>query len=818
MNKWSSHLVHRFAVLAILGLSATSIPLTASAQDAGASDEGLDEVIVTARKRAESLQEIPVAITAFSGEQLKEAGITSARDLYENTPGLNYDTGFDQNAGTPAIRGVTSSEIATYRQKVTTFLDGMPMLGQQGSVPFNAIEQVVVLRGPQSAAFGRSTFGGAINFKTRGPGETFEGEVNVDAGSNSKLYVDGLISGPIGDNVGFLVAASSNQIDGESHWKTEAEGETLGGQDSQNLLAKLVFTPSDNSSIELRYKWLDVDNEQTPRINMPLNDPNQQLHPDSPVPVCGGGIVPPPQPSCAYIGNVNSFDAIFQYNYERTGIEDPFVRNQRDRYEIDANFDLSNSAAIQVMGFYSDESYERAADMTLFDDYFGFERDPTDIEETYAEFRYVSPDDQKFRYSVGASYYDYDFLTNIYRSAAAYNTDNPTQTFSEAATNTGLFFNLTYDITDRTTVSFEGRWQSDEVSGIASDGYKLSETTDAFLPRISLTFSPTDATTFYIQAAQGNNPAGNNIGAVDPAVVYASESYPDIFDYQAIAFYEEEEIFSIEAGVKGSIGDRGTYAVNIYSLDWENYTQPFNLNFEPDDFIDIDNDGIGDPGTPYEGMDFGPGRSFLGAGDVTGAGLELEGTYLVTDDFRIGLVASYIDITYDNGACSTLPMNFGVPPDETTSSGLDCVEIGGKELGTQPKLSGSLNLEYNHEMSNGLNWFARWNTRYTSSQYVSSMNLAEVSAYSITDLRVGLGGDAWRGELYVTNLFDEDAVQGPNYFFDARILHNGVQIPDPENPGGFFSPPAPPPFAHNVNYTERRGQAFGARFSYYFGR
>ncbi|MYJ96640.1 MAG: TonB-dependent receptor plug domain-containing protein, partial [Proteobacteria bacterium] len=72
----------------------------------------LEEIVVTARKREENLQEVPVAISVFTGEGLRQAGILSARDLYAYTPGLNYDTGFDQNAATPAIRGVVSNEIA----------------------------------------------------------------------------------------------------------------------------------------------------------------------------------------------------------------------------------------------------------------------------------------------------------------------------------------------------------------------------------------------------------------------------------------------------------------------------------------------------------------------------------------------------------------------------------------------------------------------------------------------------------------------------------------------------------------------------------
>lgn len=776
------------------------------------SGSALEEVVVTARKREENLQDVPVAISVFTGDALQQAGILSTRDLYSATPGLNYDTGFDQNAGTPAIRGVVSQEIATYRQKVTTFLDGMPILGQQGTVPFNAIEQVEVLRGPQSAAFGRSTFGGAINYKTRDPGATFDANVNLDVGSDGLLNADALISGPlVTDRLGGLIAIANDQRDGESSWRTVQENAPLGGEKSQNVLAKLVYTPTENSSIEFRYKWLDVDNQQTARTFLPLNDPQRMLHPDA-FPQgqpCGGGIVPPPQPSCAYVGTVPALsDPVYDYNYAATGIDEPFVRNHRERYEIEADFDLSGGFTLEALGFSSSEFYERATDSNLTNDAFGFERDPTDIDETYAEVRLTSPDDARFRYGVGVSYYDYEFLTNIYRSRANYDAGTPNQRFSEAATNTGVFFNLTYDATDRTTLSLEGRYQNDDVGGSNPQAngslFKLAQTTTAFLPRLSVTYQLSDNATFYAQAAKGNNPAGVNVGAVDPEVVAASQAYPQIFDYRKIAFFEEETVKSFEVGIKGTVGDRSRYAVDVYKLNWDNYTQPFNLNFAPGDFVDLDNDGVGDPGTTYAGLDFGPGRSFLGAGNVSGQGVEFEGTFAATDDFRIGIAASYTDITYDDGACSTLPADFGVPPNATTSIGLPCVSISGHELGTQPKVSATINFEYDRPLSNGMDWFLRWNTRYNSSQYVSAMNLAQLDGYSISDFRTGLGHDKWRAELYVTNLFDDDTPQGPFYFFDGRIL----------TPAGT---PAPPPFAQNVNYTTRRGRTFGARFSYRFG-
>lgn len=800
----------------VTAISVALIPISTTvwAQDGAASEESLyddpilEEVIVTARKREESLQEVPVAVSVFSQEALREAGIQTVRDLFDNTPGLNWDTDYDQNSSTPAIRGVSSTEIATYRQKVTTFLDGMPIIGQQGSVPFNAVKQVEVLRGPQSAAFGRSTFGGAINYITVDPLEEFGGNVTLEVGNNALFNASAIISGPLSDSFSALLSVERRQRDGEDDWVTIEEGETLGGEEYSNALFKLVYSPSDKLKIEFRYKYLDMDNEQTPRAFAPLDSPERQVHPDAvakgppgtPL-VCGLGA---PTPACAWIGSVYPYPQEYDYNYEATGIDEPFVRTERDRYELAGEFEFDSGMILDVMGFYSDEYYERSTDSNLTNDIRGFERDPTDINEKYFETRLTSVSDGKLRWNVGFSYYDYDFATAIYRRRDWWDAGRATALINEAAENMGIFGNITYDITDKFTASFEARYQSDDVSGGApqTDGsdLTLNQETTAFLPRLGLTYSFSANTTVYFQYAKGNNPAGVNVGAINAEYLAGAEAYPEITgDPMDVAFFDEEEVDSYEIGIKGILAGRFRYALNAYWLDWENYTQPFIVNNEPDDFIDEDDDGIGDEGTKYEGMRFAvPGRNFIGSGDVEGKGVELETYYAVTENFGIGLVGAYIDIKYADNACATGALDYGVPADTINNAGLSCVSTAGAQLATQPELSGSISFNYHDQLSNGMEWSARWNTRYTGSQYVTEMNLAEMGSFSISSLRLGLSRDAWRVTAYVDNIFGEDAPQGPRIFFDGRI-------------------PGPPPFARNLVYTARRDTAYGLMFSYYFG-
>lgn len=819
----------RYGFGSVLGAMVILVPGTPAHSQEGLEFQ-LEEIVVTARKREETLQEVPVSITVFTGEALKQAGILTTRDLYANTPGLNYDTGFDQNAATPAIRGVVSNEIATYRQKVTTFLDGMPILGQQGTVPFHTIQQVEVLRGPQSSAFGRSTFGGAINYTTVDPGDTLVADLTMDVGQDSLFNLGAIVSGPIVEGVlSGLVAYESKSRDGESDWVTIDEGYGLGGESSENTLVKLVYTPTEALSLEWRYKNLDVDNEQTPRDFYPWStvvrgaDMNpgdrRQIHPDSPATTCGiGGMG---AVACAFVGSIEPWEQSYDYNYSDIGIDDPFVQNQRERMELELTYDFDNGGSLVAMGFSSDEFYERGTDADLYGsemvngrlDSAGFERDPTDIGETYYEVRYASPGENRFRYGGGVSFYDYDFLTVVYRSLGGYQR-GPTggRQISEFASNTGYFFNLTYDMTEQFTASLEGRYQNDEVGGnnIAGSGEVTSgsQSTKAFLPRFGLTYTPSGPTTYYLQIAKGNNPAGVNSGWFASEIELAYASYPEFFPVppSTMAFYEEEEVINTEIGVKGTIADRVSYAVNAYSLNWDNYTEIFRgLSFAPSDWVDANRDGAGDAGTPYAGMDFSA-STYLGAGDVTGSGLEFEASAIVTDNFRASAAASYINISYDEGACTLLASNYGVPVDETIAIGdstIGCNSVAGREIGTQPKLAAVFSLDYRLPLESGREWFTRWSTRYTGAQYASVMNLARLDAFSVSDIRTGLSGDNWRAEAYVNNVFDSDAPQGIQIFFDGEAA--------------IGAPPGPPTWRQNLVYTERRGRAAGLRFSYSFG-
>ncbi|MGE4658414.1 MAG: TonB-dependent receptor plug domain-containing protein, partial [Gammaproteobacteria bacterium] len=141
----------------------------------------LEEIIVTARKREENLMEVPVSVSVLSSDLLMDSSVIDQFDLYELTPGISYDQSQDRQGARASVRGVWTRAQNPVRAKVTSFIDGVPVLGQTGSLQFSGIDRIEVMRGPQSAAFGRATFSGAINYVTSNPGEELESQILLSA-------------------------------------------------------------------------------------------------------------------------------------------------------------------------------------------------------------------------------------------------------------------------------------------------------------------------------------------------------------------------------------------------------------------------------------------------------------------------------------------------------------------------------------------------------------------------------------------------------------------------------------------------------------
>ena len=197
-------------VLAGVALALGAAP-AAHAQD---DEPGLEEIVVTAAYRAQSLQDVPVSISAVTGERLVATGFQKAEDIQFLVPNFNInETGIATNI---FIRGIGSGINQGFEQSVGTYIDGVYFgRAQQIRAPFLDLERIEVLRGPQSILFGKNSVAGALNISTAGPTEEFEGRIFVaNEFEDSEMIVEGVLSGPFSDNVRARVAARTRQLDG----------------------------------------------------------------------------------------------------------------------------------------------------------------------------------------------------------------------------------------------------------------------------------------------------------------------------------------------------------------------------------------------------------------------------------------------------------------------------------------------------------------------------------------------------------------------------------------------------------------------------
>ncbi|MEH3035535.1 MAG: TonB-dependent receptor [Sphingomonas adhaesiva] len=252
---------------------------------AAASTYDSGEIVVTARKREETLLDVPIAATAITGTVLENRGITSVREAAALTPGLNINS---DGAGRAfvAIRGVGVTLVQTVQPGVGLFIDGVyqPNTSYLNN-PLLDVERIEVLRGPQGTLYGKNTLGGAINVITRQPGNELEARViGSYAGPDDSWLLSGSIGGPIvKDVLAVRVAASHRQQDG--FLRNTVIGGDANPFNTDSVNATIRFTPGETTRLTIKgaYDWVDGVNTPYARVtgptdysrNVQFNTPNR---------------------------------------------------------------------------------------------------------------------------------------------------------------------------------------------------------------------------------------------------------------------------------------------------------------------------------------------------------------------------------------------------------------------------------------------------------------------------------------------------------------------------------------------------------------
>ena len=250
----SSTIIRNFASAASLIAALAATPVLAQA--APADDEaGIADIIVTAQRREENLQSVPISVSAFNNEQLKAQGTTDISRLEGLVPGFTF--GRSGTDARPAIRGVRTEAIDVNADTtIGFFVDGVyQSRSSQATGGFVDVERVEIQRGPQGTLYGRNTFGGNISITTAQPSlKGYFGGADIIIGDNGKFRGDAYVNAPLSETLALRVAGSYEKSNGYVK-NVNPLGSNLFDDDNRYVRATLLFEPSDAFSATLKYDY-----------------------------------------------------------------------------------------------------------------------------------------------------------------------------------------------------------------------------------------------------------------------------------------------------------------------------------------------------------------------------------------------------------------------------------------------------------------------------------------------------------------------------------------------------------------------------------
>lgn len=405
-----------------------------------------EEVVVTAQKREQSIYDVPVAISAFTGDSLAKQGITNLTDIGKFVPNLNI-TGFSAghtSSNNAFIRGIgLQDHLITTDPGVGVYVDGVYLgrqVGQNWSL--SNIERVEVLRGPQGTLYGRNSIGGAINIITRAPGEDMEFRVGTQIGSRGRLNADAYANLPLSDSLAVSASLASQRRDGIGEFTNlpDADMEVGELEDLSGRVA-LRFAPSDKFSLLLAADGNDGKNGLRPYTTLIDELPNGAVY---------------------QAGYRNADRASDPYDNATTQLDQTEVTNKASGFSVTADYQITD--VLHSKFIYSDRHSEYESGL-----------DDDSLAANFLAFPEMGEADQKsIELQLDGEFGAWDFVTGIYSfEEEGYNFQDDT-TFNggpggdfyleQSLTSKAIYGNLGYRVNDDLRLSGGVRFTEDEKS------------------------------------------------------------------------------------------------------------------------------------------------------------------------------------------------------------------------------------------------------------------------------------------------------------------------------------------------------------------
>ena len=738
MSKRTAHPLKPARSLAVALAIGQILGQSAQAQatgESGAAPLVLDEIIVTAQKRAESLQNVPVSVTAVSAESLEKLGVQSFADLTRVSPSLTIAESTNRNENPVSLRGIgTLSFSIGIEPSVAVVIDDVPVPKAGGFFSnLSDVERIEVLRGPQSTLFGKNASAGVINIVTQDPSTSFEGSVEAGITSDNEYRLLGSLSGPVGDTAGLRVSAYYS--DREGHLKNLTDGRSLDGGTNYGARAKLRVNP--DGPLDMTF-IAEVNESQESTGALPFRSitPNAVLFGSIPASTFLAGITPSTE------NNVVRRDG-------------PSVSDSSD-WMLSARFDyeLGDHTLTSVTG-YREWNYDWQLDADQTGAFTLNQGGPYATEQLTQEVRLTSPASNTLEYVVGLYYTDMDNARSFERGPTVARAKWTATAGSESV---AVFGQAKWGLGEKFDLITGLRYNHEKYNAtfrnqISGTAFAPNDSDDVVLGKLSLQYRPTDDVMVFGSFARGYKAGGydistsfNQVAADNPVGAESSDAF--------------------ELGLKSTLAD-GRVQLNVTSFrtdfkDFQAQSTVFNTTSGAFDF------------------------RLNNVGELRTQGVEIDAVALATEGLKFGFGAAYVDATistFRNADCfvrQTVAQGCA-PIDPANPASRKVQDLSGKRLNNAPEWKFGLTGEYTVRTEGSFDGFAD-----IAYQWQDAVNFdllgnpfTEQGAYGVLNLSAGINAkdESYRVTLFVNNLLDQSyvtAISDTSSFFaaaDRVILH-----------------------------------------------
>jgi iron complex outermembrane recepter protein len=815
-----------FAATALVPI-ALAIPTVAFAQEAETADDGgIKDILVTARRTQETLQDTPVAVSVVTADQIAERGLTSIDDFAKQSSGISFSQAFGRFSDRPVIRGA-SNVLANVQFGVETgaayFVDGIYYQGDLQGFDPSAIERVEIVKGPQSALYGRNTYAGAINYITKDPTKDLTVSGRARYAEHDEIEGTLSVSGPLlGEVLGFRAGVRYYDYGGE--FRNNITGKKVGQENTKSGYLTLLFKPTPEISMRTRatyqrdrdgtrafflqgaaanncfpgYRSAGFRGAGAPPLGLSSTNRNQFY--------CG---VVQPQPNNIFLNtdpatytlrgapvtaqDGTAFDGIFNsqisvsnvlsWDIGDTGLNLSVLSGFR-KNKNSSGSDSDHSEAFSTFGapgepLFTISDRDRQIDMSQ-------------------EFKLSTAEDQPIRATIGGYIFkqkfwsqDYTFENPVARTGRVLQPLGGNLSQYATILNRAMFGMVEWDVTEALSITAEVRHAVEDKALIDKS-------------------SPSTTTPFIFAAGVGEDRLaqfGCTTALQARAPIVGCRTYPKGSfkgtDPRVTINYKTDSGLLLYANYAtgrkpgGFNGTAGILAQTLLGRDASTYVPEKSKGFELGMKFDaLDNRVRGSVAvfrnsltnvqlsTAIPGTTGGLTSIVTSTSNARTQGFEIDLQAAPATGLNLTAGVSYVDAKFRSGCDADLFIyqSGGLRPNfdtaNPTAAGLALCDLTGKRLPLGSPWTGNGSISYETELgSGGVKAFGNTNFSYEASKFIQTDNEAETGSTFLLNARLGIKTENFTLAVFGRNLTNEDSIPLATRWFDLRYGSSAGLIP-----------------------------------------